>query len=125
MTFFEPTNNLKYTSGTITKLNTSTCPTLVVNQIIAKVGVKTGYTSGKIKSVKENVTFKIKNGYSVDNIIQVRYSAARGDSGGVVFIPKNVNGGATVVGIHIGFEEDYKIVVPASEIYKVFNYTRY
>ena len=125
MTFFEPTNNLKYTSGTITKLNTSTCPTLVVNQIIAKVGVKTGYTTGKIRELNKSVTFLIESGYSVDNIIRTEYTASGGDSGGVVFIPKNVNGGATVVGIHIGFEKDYKIVVPASEIYKVFNYTRY
>lgn len=121
-----PTNDLKYTKGVITKLNTNAAPTLIVNQVIAKVGVKTGYTSGKILKVNESE--KIDN-ITHTNLFSADYKASGGDSGGVVFIPKNVNGGATVIGIHIATRDnDYatdKLAVKSSEIAKAFKYTRY
>ena len=121
-----PTNNLKYTKGVITKLNTNAAPTLIVNQVIAKAGVTTGYTTGKILKVSETIAF---DGYTINNMISADYYGTFGDSGGVVFIPKNVNGGATVIGIHIAARDNDdghdRLAVKSSEIEKAFKYTRY
>ena len=46
-----------------------------------------------------------------------------------MFIPKNVNGGATVIGIHIAARDNDdghdRLAVKSSEIEKAFKYTRY
>lgn len=119
---YSPTNELANKSGAIKYLNTNNAPTLIVNQVIAKVGVKSRYTTGKIAGVKMCV--KIDN-IEFSNIIKADYKGIPGDSGGPVFIPKNVNGGATLIGIHIGSGNSSTCFVQSSEIQKEFNYTRY
>ena len=84
------------------------------------------YTTGKILKVSETIAF---DGYTINNMISADYYGTFGDSGGVVFIPKNVNGGATVIGIHIAARDNDdghdRLAVKSSEIEKAFKYTRY
>lgn len=120
---YSPSNNLNYTNGSITYLNSTVCPILSLNQEIAKVGSTTGYTSGKIKSLNFSGNY---DGTYFTGLIATDYSSSYGDSGGAVFVPKNLNsGGVAVAGITKGSSSYGSVFVNADEIYAAFNYLRY
>lgn len=117
-----PSNSLKYTSGSITTLNNNLCPILSLNMAIAKSGYSTGYTSGQIKNLNYSATY---NGTYFTGLIAANYSSAGGDSGGAVFVPNNVNGGAPLAGIHKGTSSYGTAFVDENQIYLAFGYSRY
>lgn len=120
---YTPTNNLHYTSGSITKLDNTLCPFLQVNQVIAKAGYKTGYTSGRIKNLNYSGTY---DGIYFTGLIAADYSTSGGDSGGAVFVPSNTSsGGAPLAGINKGTSSYGSAFVNANEIYSAFGYSRY
>ena len=122
-TFYTPTNNLAFpnSSNTITYLNSTMCPVLILGQTIAHDGYTTHYQSGSITSLSYSHTF---NGVLFTNLILTNYSSSGGDSGGPAFIPSTTYGGK-VAGIHKGSTEDGKVVVNADYIESAFNYVRY
>lgn len=117
-----PSNALQYTSGSITTLNNTLCPTLSLNQAIAKSGYKTGYTSGQIKNLNYSANY---SGEYFTGLIATNYSSGSGDSGGAVFVPTNVSGGAPLAGIHKGTSSYGAAFVNADKIYLAFGYERY
>lgn len=123
---YSPSNSLYYTSGSINTLNNTLCPTLVVNQAIAKVGFTTGYTSGKIKSLNYSGNY---SGIYFTGLVATDYSTDHGDSGGAVFVPSNVSssagGGAPVAGINKGTSSYGGAFVKDTEIFKAFGFYRY
>ena len=121
-TFKPPSNTLYYPSGSITTLNNNICPTLSLNMNIAKTGFKTGYTSGQIKNLNYSANY---GGIYHTKLIATDYHSMPGDSGGTVFVPNNVNGGAPLAGIHLGDSTYGKAFVNADEIFLAFGYSRY
>lgn len=121
---YSPSNSLYYTSGSITTLNNTLCPILSVNQSIAKVGYKTGYTSGQIKNLNYSGNY---DGIYFTGLIAANYTTDNGDSGGAVFVPSNVSGssGAPLAGINKGTSSYGSAFVNADEIYMAFGYSRY
>lgn len=123
---YSPSNSLYYTSGDLTYINNTLCPTLSVNQAIAKVGFKTGFTSGKIKSLNYSGNY---DGIYFTKLIATDYSTAGGDSGGAVFVPSNVSsssgGGVPLAGINKGTSSYGGVFVNANEIYSSFKDYRY
>ena len=117
------TNDLAFpnSSNTITYLDNTMCPVLILGQTIAHDGYSTHYQSGSITSLNYSNTF---NGVLFTNLILTNYSSSGGDSGGPAFIPSTVYGGR-VAGIHKGSTPDGKVVVNADYIESAFNYVRY
>lgn len=103
---YTPTNNLQSYSNSpsnITKLGlVNYCPTITVNMAISKAGAKTGYTTGKVTGLNQTVTYSDVN-VTLKGMIKSNVYQAKGDSGGVVMIPRtDSNGGAIGLGILSG-----------------------
>ncbi len=120
--FSDPSNELKYTSGDIKELNASVSAIPSVNMTIAKAGFKTGYTTGKIKSTNYSGVYE---GTYFTGLIASDMHAAGGDSGGPVFIPMNINGGATLLGIIKGSSSYGSSFVSVDNIFAELPYVRY
>lgn len=122
------TNTLAYPSpdGTITTLNTRMIsPSLKVNTIVAKSGMTTGYTSGKITNNDFTANF---NGIIISGLVSTNANASGGDSGAPVFLPSNVAGGATPIGILLGGTPGttYTMIFEKDDVIAAkFNYIRY
>ena len=89
---------------------------------IAKAGFKTGYTTGKIKSTNYSGVYE---GTYFTGLIASDMHAAGGDSGGPVFIPMNINGGATLLGIIKGSSSYGSSFVSVDNIFAELPYVRY
>lgn len=102
-TEYQPTNKLAYTSSGITELAVvSYCPSVTVNMAIAKSGMKTHYTTGKVTALNQSVHYNNTN-VTVYGLVKSNVNGGEGDSGGPVFIPRtDANGGAIPIGIVSG-----------------------
>ncbi len=100
---YTPTNTLAYSSGNVTKLGlVNYCPVITVNMEIAKSGMKTGYTSGKVQGLNQTIEYT-KNNITLKGMVKSNVKCDNGDSGSPVFIPRtDANGGAIPVGILSG-----------------------
>lgn len=100
---YTPTNNLAYSTTGITKLGLiSYCPFVSVNMAVAKSGARTGYTSGKVTGVNVSVYYSDVN-VTLKSMIKTNVYQGKGDSGGIVMIPRtDANGGAIGLGILSG-----------------------
>jgi hypothetical protein len=124
---YTPTNNLAYTTTGITKLGLITyCPTITVNMAIAKAGVKTGYTSGNVTALNVSVYYSDIN-VTLKGMIKSNLYQGRGDSGGVVMIPRtDANGGAIGLGILSGgVNLDYEMYFSDMNVYPIALQNRY
>lgn len=117
---YSPTNTIAYKPFGIANLNTTTCPVLSINTVVAKSGFRTGYTTGQIKSLNYSGTY---DGIYFTNLIAVNYSTAGGDSGGPVFLPSNSS--SLVAGINKGTSSYGSVFVNADKISTAFGYVRY
>ncbi len=100
---FNPTNNLNITNPGMTKLAVinNSCPFIYQGLEIGKIGGKTGYTTGKITGINVNVIYE--EGYAIHNLVKSDLYSVKGDSGGVIFIPRSDSvGGAIPIGILSG-----------------------
>lgn len=103
---YTPTNTLQSYSNSpsnITKLGlVNYCPTITVNMAISKAGARTGYTTGKVTGLNQTVTYSDVN-VTLKGMIKSDVYQGKGDSGGVVMIPRtDSNGGAIGLGILSG-----------------------
>ncbi len=98
-----PTNDLAYTAPGITTLGVvNYCPTITAGMVISKAGARTGYTSGKVTGLNESVYYSDVN-VQLYGMVKSDVFQGKGDSGGVVMIPRtDTNGGAITVGILSG-----------------------
>lgn len=121
--FTDPLNDLMYTDGDIKKLNASVSAMPAVNSTVAKAGFTTKYTTGQIKNLNYSANY---NGTYFTGLVATNMKADHGDSGGPVFIPQNIEGGATLLGIIKG-DSDYNgaAYVNADNIFSALNYVRY
>lgn len=96
---YRPTNTLEYMDLNIMSLSTAKyCLNITVNMAIAKVGITTHYTTGKVTGLKQ--TIKNDDGVTIKGLYKSDLKIDKGDSGGAVFIPKSdANGGSILVGI--------------------------
>lgn len=117
---YSPSNDLAYTSGSVTYLNATMCPVLSVGGAIAHAGVTSGYKAGTIKSLNYSGNY---GGTVFTNLIATDYISAGGDSGGPAFVPRS--NGALVAGIHKGTSSYGAAVVNADNIYAAFGDVRY
>lgn len=106
---YDITNNLAYhnSAGTITKLAVvNYCPSILANMSVAKVGVKTHYTSGTVVGLNQTVVYYNTDGSyyaTIHGLVKTNVRSLKGDSGGVFFIPRtDSNGGAIPIGILSG-----------------------
>ena len=104
---YTTSNTLAYQSGNIKTLGVvSYCPTITVNMEIAKSGITTEYTSGKVKGLNQTVTYGAKDGLPetiVKGLVKTNVESDEGDSGAPVFIPRtNANGGSIPLGVLSG-----------------------
>ena len=120
--FSDPSNELAYTSGDIKELNASVSAIPSVNMTIAKAGFKTGYTTGKIKNTNYSGVY---NGTYFTGLIASDMHTDNGDSGGPVFIPMNINGGATLLGIVKGTSSYGSAFVSVDNIFAELSFVRY
>lgn len=103
---YTPTNTLqKYSNSpsNITKLVlVDYCPIITVNMAIAKAGARTGYSSGKVTGLNQSVTYSdVKK--TIKGMVRSNLYQGKGDSGGVVIIPRtDSNGGSVGLGILSG-----------------------
>lgn len=119
---YTPSNSLMYTSGSIKTLDNTVCPLLSVGTSIAHAGVESNYKAGQIKALNYSGNY---GGTVFTGLIATNYVSDGGDSGGAVFVPSLVNGGAPVAGIHKGTSSYGAAFVDANEIYSAFNAVRY
>lgn len=100
------TNKLQYPGKDVTKLAVvNYCTVLTTNMKIAKSGEKTKYTTGKITGLNKTKTFTRENkpDITIKGLVKSNVKADRGDSGGVVMIPKTDSaGGAVAIGVISG-----------------------
>ena len=69
---------------------------------IAKSGMKTHYTTGKVTALNQSVHYNNTN-VTVYGLVKSNVNGGEGDSGGPVFIPRtDANGGAIPIGIVSG-----------------------
>ncbi len=119
-------NSLAYTSGNITSLNDIViCPYLEVGTAIAKAGVKTHYSAGKVLNNSYRGNFE---GTTFTDLVSTNAYADGGDSGGPVFLPTVEDGGVTLIGIVKGGDPNnlYSMVFTKEEnIYSQIRYARY
>lgn len=104
---YTPINKLAYTKDKITQLAVvSYCPTITVNMAVAKSGYKTKYTDGKVKGLNQTVEYTDDDGNvikTIKGLVKTNVESDHGDSGAVVFIPReDSNGGSVVVGVLSG-----------------------
>lgn len=104
---YTPINKLVYTKDKITQLAVvSYCPTITVNMVVAKSGYKTKYTDGKVKGLNQTVEYTDDDGNvikTIKGLVKTNVESDHGDSGAVVFIPReDSNGGSVVVGVLSG-----------------------
>lgn len=104
---YTPINKLAYTKDKITQLAVvSYCPTITVNMVVAKSGYKTKYTDGKVKGLNQTVEYTDDDGNvikTIKGLVKTNVESDHGDSGAVVFIPReDSNGGSVVVGVLSG-----------------------
>lgn len=124
---YTPSNVLMYPSpdGTITQLNTvMASPYLGIGTVVAKSGAKTQYTSGKITYTNYSM---VSSGVLFSNLVATDAVADHGDSGAPVFIPNNLQGGATVAGILKGGAtgtDHSMIFVRGDKIFESFGFIR-
>lgn len=99
---YDVINKLYKPSGEITELAVvNYSPAITVNMKIAKSGLATEYTSGKVKGL--NQTANYKSGYTIKGLVKSNVENDDGDSGAPVFIPrKDSNGGPVPIGILSG-----------------------
>jgi len=120
--FNPPTNDLEYTSGSITSLQNTMCPYLMINKAVAKSGYTTEYTSGQIKSLNYSGVY---SGTYFTGLIAADFVSDHGDSGGGVFIPVIIDGGAPFAGIVKGSSSYGSAFVDYGALYDEFEYSRY
>lgn len=117
-------NSLRYYLAPVFSISTSSSsPKLTVGTKVAKSGVTTNYTYGKV--VNNNYSSNVEGAY-LTNMILTDVKADSGDSGGPVYIPGN-NGG-TVLGIVSGRNKssvNSMFFTQESNIYASFKYTRW
>lgn len=96
---YKPTNILEYMDLNIMSLSPAKYSlNITVNMAIAKVGITTHYTTGKVTGLKQ--TIKNDEGVTIKGLYKSDLKVDKGDSGGAVFIPKSdANGGSMLVGI--------------------------
>ncbi len=84
---------------------------LTLNMIVAKVGWKTGYTTGKITALTTDISVKAGNDvYLIKNLVRASYKSELGDSGGAVMIPKTIyDGGLIAIGVNSSSNDNYSI----------------
>lgn len=104
---YTPINKLAYTKDKITQLAVvSYCPTITVNMAVAKSGYKTKYTDGKVKGLNQTVEYTDDDGNvikTIKGLVKTNVESDHGDSGAVVFIPReDSNGGSVVVDVLSG-----------------------
>lgn len=102
-----PTNTLEFQEVNIMTLAVEkTIPTITVNMAIAKVGITTHYTSGKITGLNQSVTYKDEDTgvkEKINGLVKSNLKSDRGDSGGTVFIPRvDSKGGSIPIGVLSG-----------------------
>ena len=106
---YNVSNELGYKNGNITSLGvTNYSPNIFVNMEIAKAGFTTGYTSGKVTGLNQTYKSSDNNGNNVTlkGMVKSNLTAKKGDSGGVVFIPRSNNdGGSIALGVISGGSE--------------------
>jgi hypothetical protein len=105
---YTPSNTLAYSTAGITTLGViNYCPSITVNMTISKAGAKTGYTSGKVTGLNKTINYTSPN-ITIKGMITSSVYQAKGDSGGVVMIPRtDSNGGAIGIGILSGGIDEY------------------
>lgn len=97
---YTPTNKLEYPGPNITKLAVPNyCPYITVNMEVAKSGITTEYTTGKVKGLDQSL-FYANQAVTVTGLVKTNVKSDSGDSGAPVFMPiKDSEGGAVVVGV--------------------------
>jgi len=94
---YKPKNILEYMDLNIMSLSPAKYSlNITVNMAIAKVGITTHYTTGKVTGLKQ--TIKNDEGVTIKGLYKSDLKVDKGDSGGAVFIPKSdANGGSMLV----------------------------
>ena len=110
---YEPMNTLQYPGTNITELAVANyCPTLVVNMAVAKSGMKTGYTAGKITALSYDAQYK---NIKIKNLVKAQLKSNCGDSGAPIFTPRTqANGGPVPIGILSGGNTRDECKTPAT-----------
>lgn len=102
---YTTSNKLEFPSGNIKTLAVVYyCPTIVSNMAVAKSGIKTKYTSGKVTGINQTVTFKEDSGNIViKGLVKTNVKSDEGDSGAPVFVPRtDSEGGSIPLGVLSG-----------------------
>lgn len=94
---YTPTNTLAHPGNGITTLTftPNTCPTFVVGTAIAKSGITTKYTTGKVTALNATVKYSNVN-VTITGLVKSNVKADEGDSGGVVLIPGSGSTGVAI-----------------------------
>ena len=95
---YNVTNKLEYPKGDVKSLAVvNYSPNIYVNLLVAKNGIKTGYTDGKVKGLNQTVNC---GNVTIKGLVKTNLSADERDSGGVVFIPMtDSDGGSIPIGV--------------------------
>lgn len=102
---YTTSNTLAFPSGDIKTLAVvNYCPTILSNMAVAKSGITTEYTSGKVTGVNQTVTYKEDSGNIViKGLVKTNVKSDEGDSGAPVFIPRtDSEGGSIPLGVLSG-----------------------
>lgn len=102
---YTTSNKLEFPSGNIKTLAVvNYCPTIVSNMAVAKSGIKTKYTSGKVTGINQTVTYKENSGNIViKGLVKTNVKSDEGDSGAPVFVPRtDSEGGSIPLGVLSG-----------------------
>lgn len=103
---YTPSNILVYPNDDVRTLAVvNYCPTITVNIKVAKSGITTEYTDGKVKGLNQTVTYKDDDGNEtvIKGLVKTNLESDEGDSGAPVFIPRtDSNGGSIPLGVLSG-----------------------
>lgn len=96
-------NLIAYPGDNVTRLAVvDYCPIITTNMAIAKSGITTKYTKGKVTGLNQTVKYSDDN-YTIHGLVKSNLKSDKGDSGGIVFIPRPDNEGSGIaVGIVSG-----------------------
>lgn len=108
---YTPSNALAYPSGNVKTLAVvNYCPTITVNMEVAKSGITTEYTDGKVKGLNQTVTYEDEDGNEtvIKGLVKTNLESDNGDSGAPVFIPRtDAQGGSVPLGVLSGGSQGF------------------
>ena len=108
---YTTSNSLAFPDGDVRTLAVvNYCPTITTNMEVAKSGMKTKYTDGKVNGLNQTVTYDMSDGSEmvIKGLVSTNLKVDEGDSGGPVFIPRtDAQGGAIPLGVVSGGKDGF------------------